>query len=60
MITGYQIKKDKARQEAIDWQYQFADEYASYMDLMEAGDHFRAIGKRYGLLEEFRENGIPC
>lgn len=60
MITGYQIKKDKARQEAIDWQDQFADEDASYMDLMEAQDHFHSIGKRYGLLEEFRENGIPC
>ena len=60
MITGYQIKKDKARQEAIDWQNQFADEDASYMDLMEAQDRFHSIGKRYGLLGEFRENGIPC
>lgn len=60
MITGYQIKKDKARQEAINWQNQFADADASYMDLMEAQDHFHSIGKRYGLLGEFRENGIPC
>jgi len=60
MITGYQIKKEKARQEAIDWQIRFADEDVSYIDLMEAQDRFRSIGKRYGLLGEFRENGIPC
>lgn len=60
MISRYQIKKDKARQEAIDWQIRFADEDTSYIDLMEAQDRFHSIGKRYGLLGEFRENGIPC
>lgn len=60
MITKYQIKKDRARQEAIDWQIRFADEDASYIDLMDAQDRFYTLGKRYGLLEEFRANGIPC
>ena len=32
----------------------------SYSELAEVGERFYTLGKRYGLLKEFRENGIPC
>ena len=32
----------------------------SYNELAEAGERFYTLGKRYGLLKEFRDNGIPC
>lgn len=32
----------------------------SYSELAEVGERFYMLGKRYGLLKEFRENGIPC
>lgn len=32
----------------------------SYNELAEVGERFYTLGKRYGLLKEFRDNGIPC
>ena len=60
MGTKYSIRKAAARDEAIDWQYEIADKNISYSELAEAGERFYKIGKRYGLLREFRENAIPC
>ena len=54
----YQQKKEAARQQAIDWQDQAAEQNLSYGELAEAGEHFEKLGRRYGLLQEFRENGI--
>ena len=34
--------------------------YKNLLELAEAGERFYTIGKRYGLLKEFRENCIPC
>lgn len=56
----YQEKKERARQEAIDWQLESTNEQLSYGELAAIGDYFHKLGKRYGLLREFRENGIPC
>lgn len=56
----YKEKKERARQEAIDWQLESANEQLSYGELAAIGDYFYKLGKRYGLLREFRENGIPC
>lgn len=56
----YQEKKERARQEAIDWQLESTNEQLSYGELATIGDYFYKLGKRYGLLREFRENGIPC
>lgn len=56
----YQQSKERARQEAIEWQINECDHNISYGELAEAGEHFYDIGRRYGLLREFRENGIPC
>ena len=56
----YQEMKEKVRQMAIDWQLNDANNNASYMELAEIGNLFYKLGKRFGLLTEFRENGIPC
>lgn len=57
-MNEYQTAKEKARQEAIEYQLTQADHDYSYEELMENQHHFEKIGKRYGLLTEFRENGI--
>lgn len=54
----YEIKKEMARREAIDWQNDFCNHNYSYGELAEFGYYFEKLGKRYGLLKEFRENGI--
>ena len=56
----YQEMKEKVRQMAIDWQLNDANNNASYMELAEIGNLFYKLGNRFGLLTEFRENGIPC
>ena len=57
-MNKYQIGKEKARQEAIDWQLEVSQRNVSYVELGEATDYFEHLGRRYGLLREFRENGI--
>lgn len=56
--TTYKAKKEMARQEAIDWQKDVANHDYNYGELAEFGEHFEKLGRRYGLLKEFRENGI--
>lgn len=52
----YAERKEDLRQKAITWQ---ASEYQfSYGELAQWNEYFRENGKRYGLLEEFRENAI--
>ena len=51
-------KKNTARGLAIRWQRLIGDFCPSYMDFAIAGDYFTALGRRYGLLREFRVNGI--
>jgi len=58
-MKTYQERKEEVRNEAIEWQSQFAEGIPLYWsDILEAGDYFYRMGKRYGLLREFRENGI--
>ena len=54
----YQQKKEQAREQAIDWQIETAKQNLSYGELAEAGEYFEKLGRRYGLIQEFRENGI--
>ena len=54
----YQEKKEAARQEAIDWQDWLSDNSISYEGLAIATAYFERLGRRYGLLQEFRENAI--
>jgi uncharacterized protein YijF (DUF1287 family) len=55
---SYQDMKEQVRQEAIDWQYEQADMNLSYGELADAQEYFERQGRRYGLLQEFRENAI--
>ena len=56
----YAQRKEAARQEAIDWQLHDSDYPYSYGGLAIICNYFYKLGKRFGLLREFRENGIPC
>lgn len=56
--TIYETKKEMARREAIDWQNNPFRDSRSYEDMQEAAEYFEKLGRRYGLLKEFRENGI--
>ena len=56
----YAERKENARQIAIDWQLNESDYPYSYGGMAILTDYFYRLGKRYGLLREFRENGIPC
>ena len=58
--SSYNRLKESARTEALEWQLTAGDNTMSYSELAEAGERFYTLGKRYGLLKEFRENGIPC
>jgi len=57
-MNKYYIKKEEIRQQAIEWQLDFSNHNYSYYELMEFSDYFYKMGKRYGLLKEFRENCI--
>lgn len=57
-MSNYQKQKEKARNEAINWQSDFGNHNYSYGELAVFGNYFEKMGRRYGLLTEFRENGI--
>ena len=54
----YAEKKAEVRDRAIQWQCEFADRVISWGELAEEQAEFERLGRRYGLLTEFRENGI--
>lgn len=56
----YKERKEKARNIAKDWQQIASEQNMSYAEMNEAGNYFYKLGKRFGLLREFRENTIPC
>ena len=54
----YQQLKEAAREAAIDWQDWQAEQNLSYGELAEDQERFEKLGRRYGLIREFRENAI--
>lgn len=55
----YNIRKIDLQDEAISFQESFAAGKAwSYAELAEKQSYFEREGRKYGLLQEFRENGI--
>ena len=62
MITKEKIMTAKtaeeARQYAITWQNEFSEENLSYSELAEYGNAFLILAEKFGLTEEFKENGI--
>lgn len=57
-MKSYYTKKEEIRNQAIIWQIQQAGESLSYSELFEKQCYFEDMGRKYGLLREFRENGI--
>lgn len=53
----YEDMKDKIRNESIEKHLSFTGSH-SYNDLIKWNYYFTKMGKRYGLLKEFKENGI--
>ena len=56
----YRRNKMRVRDFAIEWQIDCAtgERQLSYGELAEWTDMFRRLGKRYGLIREFKENAI--
>lgn len=57
-MTQYAIAKEKARQEAINWQNDFDNHNYSYHELWMQQMRFEKLARQFGLRKEFRENGI--
>lgn len=55
---SYNDKKQRLRDFAVMWQDNFNNYAYDYYDLTRWGGFFEEYGKKYGLLREFRENGI--
>lgn len=54
----YEEKKDYLEDLAKEYQLYYSQYSWSYGELAEICDYFNKMGKRYGLLGVFRENGI--
>lgn len=54
----YSVKKDALREFAVEYQTRFGEFISSYEDIAWFSKFFETYGKKYGLLREFRENGI--
>lgn len=54
----YKEYQDLIRNIAIFWQYDFEKFNYSYSDLSVYQEFFEDIGRKYGLIREFRENAI--
>ena len=57
-MNNYTTAKENARKRAIDFQADFSINSYSYEELSEFAEYFTKLAKRYGLVKEFRENGI--
>lgn len=55
---SYAEKKEHARNKAIEWQSDFCNHNYSWGELAWFSDYFTKLGKKYGLIKEFRENAI--
>ena len=57
-MSKYQKKKESLREEAVAWQMMAGETALYWSDILGAGEYFEKQGRKYGLLREFRENGI--
>jgi len=48
----------QARDAAIHWQHNIADQPMSWSEVAEWGEFFAQLGERFDLTDEFRENGV--
>ena len=54
----YEERKDSIRNQAILYSYYSANVIMDWSDCANLSDYFTRYGNRYGLMEEFHENGI--
>ena len=55
----YRIKdKQKARDCAIKWQHWASKHNLSFFEMVEWTTYFYTLARKFGLVREFRENGI--
>ena len=54
-MTKYQIEKEKARQEAIDWQRNFEEHNLSYYELWMQQIRFEKLARQFGLRKELQQ-----
>ena len=54
----YAEKKENLRNFAIEWQQDSAENNFSWTEISYWQGWFERMGRRFGLLNEFRENGI--
>ena len=57
-MTKYQQAKNKIRDLAAYWQSDFGNNNYSWLELLQWQEFFSIKVKQYGLVNEFRENGI--
>ena len=57
-MTKYEERKNRARAEAVNYQLLKANSVLTWGAIAEYEAYFIKLGKRYGLLKEFRENAI--
>lgn len=57
-MNAYQKAKQRAIDKAVEWQMDFENHNYSYGELADWQDYFERLAKRFGLVREFRENGI--
>lgn len=57
-MDKYRRAKESARNKAIEWQNDFYNQNYSYGELVYWKDYFERLARKYGLVEEFKENGI--
>lgn len=57
-MTTYKTRKAAARDAAIMTQQEAAEQVQSWEEVAETADRLERLARRFGLLREFRENGI--
>ena len=57
-MSRYRKYQEQIRQFAIEWQADVGKYSYSYGELAVYQDMFRRLARRWGLVREFRENGI--
>lgn len=57
-MSVYQRAKERARNKAVEWQLDFNNHNYSWGELAYYENYFERLAKKYGLVKEFKENGI--
>lgn len=57
-MTTYKNRKVAARDAAIMVQQEAAEQARSWEEVAETADRLERLARRFGLLREFRENGL--